>query len=399
MKNVDAFQSAGHGVQVSDVRQANQRVILTLIARNPGSSAAQLSELSKLAPQTVGLIIDELNAAGLLRAEPVIRGRRGQPARPFSLNDSGAFAIGVELGWRHFMVALVRLGGEVVSEYRRDYLFPDPATIFGELADAISRMRSLIPGDQESKFAGVGLAAPNGIGRNVSLLGAGEGIASSWAGIDPRAALELASGATTVSYNDGNAACWGELGVRPNPKPANLVYMHVGTFVGAGIIAQGLLWEGPTGNSANLGSMVVTDRRGEQKTVHQLASLFALEQRLKARGSPPPPLAPACWPWGDLEPTVTEWLDDAASAIAKAVINAQAVFEFDCSILDGDLPPKILDRLLGSVGARLARMPALTVDPPTVAKGHLGASAASVGAAYLVLFRRFFSRDWVSFAT
>ena len=76
----DIFDAAGLGMQQTGVRQTNQRAIFTLIAQEPGLSAAELARRSRLAPQTVSAILDDLDRAQLLKRGEVLRGRRGQPA-------------------------------------------------------------------------------------------------------------------------------------------------------------------------------------------------------------------------------------------------------------------------------------------------------------------------------
>lgn len=392
-KSKDIFDAAGVGIQTSDVRLTNQRVVLTLVSTHPGSSAADLSRLSHLAPQTVSAILQDLDQAGLLKTGEVIRGRRGQPATPYFINPTGAYTIGLEIGWRHIEAVLVDIGGDTVGNYRRDYSFPDPRTIFNEIAAVVRQLTERLPQTERAKIIALGVAAPNGIGRNVDLLDADPEMGRLWSALDIVKECERVSGLPVQLFNDGNAACWAELGAHPRPRPASFAYILIGTFVGAGIIAESILWEGPTGNSANLGSMLVTDRHGEQNFVHLLASIYGLERRLKAAGISVPQTTPMFWPWDQWEPHVTEWIEDASRALAKALLNTAAVIEFKRAIVDGVMPAAVLDRIIAGIQVRMAELPTLTFDAPTVTKGHLGGRAPSIGAAYLPLFRRFFSRD------
>lgn len=398
-KHKHIFDVAGVGIQNSDVRLTNQRVVLTFLATNPGSSAAELSRLSKLAPQTVAAILQDLDAMGLLRTGQLIRGRRGQPATPYFVEPTGAYAIGVEIGWRHIEAALVNLGGQAIANYRRDYAFPDPRTIFNELGAVVQQLTARLPPSEQRKIVALGVAAPSGIGRNVDLLEADPEMGRLWGALDMRTEAAKVTDLPVSVFNDGNAACWAELGAHPKPRPASFAYILVGTFVGAGIIAESVLWEGPTGNSANLGSMLVTDREGRQNFVHLLASIYGLEKRLRAAGIAVPQTTPMFWPWADWEPHVSEWIEDATRALAKALLNTAAVIEFDYAVIDAVAPPTILDRIVEGVRQHMQELPILTFDAPRVEKGHLGSTAPSLGAAYLPLFRRFFSRDYSHIAS
>lgn len=392
-KRNNHFEPGGVGVQATDVRATNQRVLLTHISLNPGSSAADLSRISRLAPQTVASILQDLEDASLVRMGEVIRGKRGQPPRPYWINSEGAYAIGIELGWRHIEATLISLGGQSLARYRRDYVFPDSRTVFAELAGVTAQFIGGLPEAARQRIAGVGLAAPNNIGRNVGLLTTDPKVAESWKSIELVKKTQEAVGLPVTLYNDGNAACWAEIGSQPKPRPASLAYILVSTFIAAGILAESKLWEGPTGNSANLGSMLVTDRHGNQQFLHLLASIYALEQRLTAAGIVVPPTSPQFWPWAQWEPHVGEWVEDASRAIAKTLLNTAAVFEFSTAVVDGAMPPAILDRLIEETRRHIAEMPVLTFDRPMLVKGHLGSAAPSIGAAYRVLFSQYFSRE------
>jgi hypothetical protein len=61
------------------------------------------------------------------------------------------------------------------------------------------------------------------------------------------------------------------------------------------------------------------------------------------------------------------------------------------------MPRPIVERLLERVQFHLNALPTLTVGKPVIGIGHLGASAAAMGAAQLPLYNRFFSRAWTHF--
>lgn len=392
-----AFESNTRGVQKFGVRLANERAILMLVALNPGLSGAELARLSGLGPQTVSRILADLEGAGFVRRGELRRGMRGQPATPYHLEARSAFSIGCEIGWRSARVQLLDMTGQCLGDHHWTYPFPDARTLLVEVASVVRLMVAVLPEAERSRLVGLGIAAPSGIDRNADLLGATPEDAARWTGVDLAKELEAATGLPTVLYNDGNAACWAELGRIPPPRPANFAYFLVSTFIGAGIVAQGTLWEGPTGNSANLGSMLITDRRGQQNFVHLIASIMALETKLFAAGVPVPAGHPVDWDWDALEPWVTEWIDDAGRALAKAIVNTSAVIEFGFAVVDGIMPRQICHRLVESARGYCDELPSLTADHPAIAEGHLGAEAPARGAALLPLYRRFFDREWEHF--
>lgn len=395
----EVFEPVARGVAQSGVRIANERAVLTLIAQNPGASNADLARLSGLGPQTTSRIVGELEARGLITRGEVLRGRRGQPATPLFLDPHGAYTIGVEIGWRHLEVLLFEMSGKTLASVRRSYAWPDAKAIFTDIAAEIATMRAGMTETQRDRLAGIGVASPSFIERHIDRLRAPPEQKALWAGLDIRERIARDTGLPVEWFNDGSAACWSEQIAQAVPRPLGLAYMQVGTFVGAGIVINGELWEGPSGNAANLGSIMVSDADGNPTYVHLVASLLALQAALEEQGLELPPGNPLNWNWPALEPVASQWLDSAGLALAKAVISTRAVIELDTAVIDGVMPRAIVERLIERVRHHIGQLPLLTPVPPNVMMGHLGASAAATGAAQLVLFRRFFSRAWDLFAT
>lgn len=172
------------------------------------------------------------------------------------------------------------------------------------------------------------------------------------------------------------------------------MFLLIDTFVAAGIVAEHRLWQGATGASANLGSMLVADRRGTSRFVHQVASKFALRGRLESsRLTLADALESTREPEAQL--ILSEWIEDAAFALAQTILNTATVIEFDFAVIDAELPQPILGRIIDAVSRKLLDVPTLGRDRPEVRLGYLGRSGAAQGAAQLRMYRRHYSRDLV----
>lgn len=389
----DFFEPAGRGVQHASLRAANRRAVLTTITFSPGISNAEVSRRTGLAPQTASAIVTELEDDGLVTRGDVLRGRRGQPATPLYLDYAGAYGIGCEISWRHIDITLINLGSEDLGRYRRDFAYPDAAGIIAEATEAIAGLIARLDPAQQQRVAGIGLATPTNLG---SLIGNVEPPAdqlAAWRELDLRTALEEATGLATTWFNDGNCACFAEMVMSPPPRPANLVHLFVSTFLGAGITAEHTLWEGPTGNSANLGSMLVNGRDGHRSFGHDIASTTALIRRLTEAGIEPPAGPPAEWPWADWEMQVGPWLEASGKALAEIIFNTGAVLEIDHAIIDSTAPQPIIERLVAATDKALGDLAASGVGRPRLVAGTLGSRATPLGAAQLTMFRKHFSRD------
>lgn len=389
----DFFEPAGRGVQHASLRAANRRAVLTTITFSPGISNAEVSRRTGLAPQTASAIVSELEDDGLITRGDVLRGRRGQPATPLYLDYAGAYGIGCEISWRHIDVTLINLGSEELGRYRRDFAYPDARTIIAEAADAIAGLITKLSLEEQQRVAGIGLATPSNLGTLIRNIEPPADQIEPWSKLDLRAALETATGLPTTWVNDGNSACFAEMVMSPPPRPSNLVHLFVSTFLGAGITAEHTLWEGPTGNSANLGSMLVNGHDGRRTFGHDIASTVALGRRLAEAGIALPVANPADWPWEEWEEYVAPWVEASGSAMAEIILNTGAVLEIDHAIIDSSAPQPIIERLVAATHTALTELVAIGFRRPRLVAGTLGARAVPLGAAQLTLFRKHFSRD------
>jgi predicted NBD/HSP70 family sugar kinase len=396
-KSVD--EATARGFAQSGVRIANERAVMTLIGLNPGASNADLARLSGLGPQTTSRIVSDLEARELVLRGEVLRGRRGQPATPLFLNPDGAFGIGIEIGWRHFEVLLFSMAGQTLASIRRSYCWPDFRTVFAAVGAEVATIRAGMTAQQAERLVGIGVATPSRFDRHLHRLGGPAEQADLWRGADIAAEAARALGEPVAWFNDGNAACWSEFIAHKEPRPNGLAYFQVGTLVGAGIAIDGQLWEGRTGNAANLGAILVADSEGQASYLYTIAALLALEQRLEAAGVVAPRGDPMNWNWESLEPVATAWIEDAGRALASAVISTRAVMELDAVVIGGVMPRAIVKRLVERVEHHLAALAPHPADRPQLTAGQMSGAAGATGAAQLVLFHRFFSRGWNIFAT
>lgn len=391
----DMFDVVGRGLQHHGLRRANERAVLTVIGFNPGVSNADIARLSGLAPQTVSAILADIDSAGLITRGEVLRGRRGQPATPISLRREGAYSIGVEIGWRHVSVLLINLQAEILYHERRSYDFPDARTLFDDIAKMVEGLASRLPAGHRARLEDLGLAIPTNLGKYLSLVDAPAEQHALWIDLDPIAELARRTGLHVSQFNDGNAACWAELIAFPRPRPGNFIYFLISHFTAAGIVGEGTLWEGPTGNSANLGSMLVNGPDGRLQPVHSIASISALASRLKSAGHDVDERNPSNWQWDSFGDVLENWIADSAVALARVVFNTTTVIETGLVVIDGIVRAEVVQRLVDRLKAELQDLPIAAYEPPQVVAGHSGATAPALGAAELILYRRFLSRSLV----
>jgi len=392
----DSFNAGGRGVQHQSLRRANERAVMTAIGFNPGLSNADIARLSALAPQTVSAILLDMERAGLIMRGEVLRGRRGQPATPIYPRADGAFSIGVEIGWKHIDVLLLDMHAQVLTRTHRSHAFPDARRVVDDIIELMGAVMPRLDDGLRPRLRDIGVALPSNIGAilHLTLPEAPPEQAGLWTELDLAGELKRRTGLDTMLFNDGNAACWSEMIACPRPRPSSFIYFFISCYIAAGIVGEGTLREGPNGNSANLGSMLVgTGEGGALRPAHDIASLTALKRRLAEAGIPHEACPPQHWDWQGFGPVLDAWIADSAMALARVAYNTSTVIECGLVVIDGLLPAPILARLIAEMQAELERLPITGQAPPQLRSGHSGALAPAIGAAELVLYRRHFLRE------
>ena len=381
---------AGHrGTNQSGMRAYNERLILSLIRAHGSLAKADIAKRTGLSAQTISVIIRELEADGLLlRGEPV-RGKVGQPLVPMALNPDGAYFYGLKVGRRSAQLVLIDLLGEIRDMAGISYRYPTPALILEFVSDATSRIAADLDSAARARVAGLGIALPFQLWNWADSVGASAEDRDAWREIDLRADITDMLDMPVYLQNDATAACGAELAFGQPHSPSDFVYFYLGSFIGGGVVLNGRLYSGRSGNAGALGSMPVA-RTGE--AVCQLidvASLTSLESELIAKGQDCVWIWESPQDWGELNQDVMDWLDRAGQAIAYAIVSSTAVIDFGAAILDGWIPPNIREQLVASTRRHISEFDLDGLNVPVVHEGSIGIHARAIGGASLPLSERF----------
>src|SRR5271163_827235 len=88
------------GADQYGVRVYNERLVLSLVRRFGQLSKIEVARMTGLSVQSTSTIMNRLSGEGLLKREPALRGRVGQPTVPVSIDPEGAFSFGLKIGRR-----------------------------------------------------------------------------------------------------------------------------------------------------------------------------------------------------------------------------------------------------------------------------------------------------------
>lgn len=375
------------------MRQFNERVVLQAIRLHGSLPKAEIARLTNLTAQTVQTITARLEADGLVHKLDPVRGKVGQPSVPMALNPDGAFSIGIKIGRRSLDMLLVDFVGKARERLSFEYAFPDPETLFGQIAAGLKQLRKALQPAQRERLYGIGVAAPLSLGGWHELLGVEPQLARRWFEIDIRERV-AAMGELPVEFvKDTAAACVAELVAGRGRDIRSFFYVFVDTFIGGGLVLDSHLRSGVTGNAGAAGSMPLgldhVDAARPPAQLLSLASLFNLEARFRRAGLDAGAAADARAldePWW---PHTLGWLREAGPAIALAISSAACLLDLEGVIVDGSFDAGLRDALLAEVARALDRYDWEGVARPVVLAGTIGSDARAIGGALLPLYASF----------
>jgi len=389
-QGANAFAPApiARGTNQAGMREQNERLVLSLVRRHGALAKSEIARMTGLSAQTVSVIMRHLEADHLLRRGTPQRGRVGQPMVPLSLDPEGAFFVGVKVGRRSLDIVLVDFVGGIRHQAGVTYPFPTPDRAIARVVEEVRVCEGLL-GDRADRIAGIGLALPFELWSWAEEIGAPPHEMAAWRGVDLRAELAARLPYPVYLQNDATAACGAELAFGDHAGLMDFIYFYVGAFIGGGLVLNGGLYAGRTGNAAALGSMPIPDGAGGTAQLIDLASLVVLERSLRDGGLPLDALYDPTADWDRFGDRLERWIGTAAGGIAYAIAAASAIIDFEAAVIDGAFPEGVRARLLAGVAAELRQLDLSGIAPPQLRPGSIGPVARALGGASLPLFDRY----------
>ncbi|MCP3476824.1 ROK family transcriptional regulator [Bradyrhizobium sp. CCGUVB1N3] len=391
------LMGGSRGTTQTGVRLYNERLILSLIRRHRSLAKVEIARLTGLSTQTTTVIINRLEADGLLLAGEPQRGRIGQPSVPYSLNPDGAFGLGLMIGRRSSDLVLMDFIAGIRARRRTIYAFPLPEDIMAFAEREMPNLLAAVPENLQGRISGIGVAMPFELWNWEADLQTPPGVLGRWRDFNVATELSRRFGTWPIRvHNDATSACAAELTFGAGATYRDFAYFYVGTFVGGGIVLNGSLFPGRSGNAGALGSLPIMRREESGETsLQQLirtASIYRLERRLIAAGLRGTEIWLSPDDWSSFEEPLEAWIAEAAEALAQAIAALLAVIDFEAIVIDGAFPADVRRRLVERTNLQWAHMDRQGLTDAVVVEGSVGRDARAIGGAALPLLATF-ARD------
>lgn len=240
------------------IRRHNLGLLLSLIHRDGSLTRAELTHRLGLSRSTIGALVADLTALGLLEERVPSGGvRAGRPSHVVRPREDGPYAIGVDVDVTRIASAAVGIGGSVLARHTGAVTGrpPSPHEVAQRIADAVRALAErAVPG---ARPVGVGVSLPGTVGRDNVTVELAPNL--HWRS-EPFGELLAEALPETLPVHLGNDA---DLAIMAEHQRGDAqdcddaVYLLGRSGVGAGIIAGGRPLHGHDGHAGEVGHNVV----------------------------------------------------------------------------------------------------------------------------------------------
>ncbi|WP_053207384.1 ROK family transcriptional regulator [Jiangella muralis] len=306
---------------LSSLRLANRRRLLGALPAGQAVSQAELARLTGLAPATIsGLVRTLVDDGELVVRQGVANGRRSRLVERAPVRQR--YGIGVDLGRTHVKVVAGAAPGEVLAESAvvlDGGLRPDTVLeVIGALAASVRQEAGLTT----AQIAGVAVGVPAPIDTATGVV-TETAILPALVGFPLRDEVARLLGRPVVVENDANL---GALALaRRAGAGRSVVFVKVGSGIGAGVAVGGELLRGDSGAAGEIGHLALDPalsvvcrcgRRGCLETVGSAESVrTALSSALRRDLALPEVLGLI----GDGHPVAVHVLEDAGELLGRGL--------------------------------------------------------------------------------
>jgi len=365
------------------LRARNVDAVVAVLQAQSDLSQAEIARATGLSAASVSSIVHDLAVAGRITVSAHARRQRVALCAP------PGHVVGIDVGRSHLRLLLGDLGDQVLFESM------SALTPGGRVADAIAEAARQIAsarvasGVDDVLGVCVGVAGPiSPVTRQI----VAPSLLPEWFGFDIAATFSEALGLPVIVENDANLGALAE--ARVSPLGEDLVYVKVGTGIGAGIVLNGRLRRGVSNTAGEIGHLSLDPngavcRCGNRGCLETMASVPAILSALGVRLLPVNTIEQVIQYALDGDVSCARVLGDAGVALGVAAATLCTVLNPDHIVVGGPVTGAG-DLVLGPLRDSMQRraVPASGNDASVTASVY-GDRASAVGA--LVLARETFA--------
>ncbi|MGO4785598.1 ROK family transcriptional regulator [Cryobacterium sp. W22_MBD10_FK3] len=370
----------------SALRLSNQRRILSTVSGGP-TTQAEIARTTGLSTATVSNIVKVLVELGLVATSPTTSS--GRRAQLVSLSSTdGAVSVGIDFGRRHVRIIVATLDYRVIAE--KEVEIPAGYTAAEALDIAANLLTSTLNHARvpRSSVLGVGVGVPGPIDRRTGTVVDGA-ILPEWVGVTVGMVEEIFE-LPVYLENDANLGVLAEVTWGPHAGTPTVVFVKVGTGIGAGLILNGMPYSGNIGLTGEIGHTPIYEHgllcrcgnRGCLETVASTTIMIELLSRTLDRQVRTRDIVRMALEGDERAIRVVE---EAGLAVGRSIAAITNLINPHTIIVGGPLTG-LGEMLLGPIRSALKRYAVpMIMETTDLVMSSLGERAEALGGAALVL--------------
>src|SRR5512136_2000339 len=362
-------------ITAQDMRSINRSAILETIRREGPVSRNAIAERLDVSLPTVMRVADDLIKEDLVRPQGSTQWTGGRRRALLEFNPEGQVVIGIDLGGTKMFGATADVAGNILDEVDIDRCGTSGDENFQQLTKLIDTLLAN-PKIQGRRIRGIGVGAP-GVTRHI------EGIVTwayslKWHDYPVKAKLVERYNLPIAVDNDVNFAALGELWFGAEQNVPNMVFITIGSGIGAGIIIDGVLYRGSHEASGEIGNML-PDREFLGKPYQEFGVLETIasgtgiaeraRQALKGRRKPEELARLLAEDVFDAARQGQAWasrlIDETVDCLAVAIANLTVTFDPELIVLGGGVTRSadlLIEPILRRIEGTIPALPRLVVS-------------------------------------
>ena len=373
------------GSNLDGVRQHNLGAVLRLVHGMRGRSRSELTRATGLSRSTIGALVGELSALGLVsETEPRESTGVGRPSPVVRANPK-VVAVTVNPEVDGVSVGVVGLDGTVHRQVRHETDAPPTAQEAARIvANVLDGLRAVL--DSGLRTVAVGAAVPGSVRAIDGVVRMAPHL--EWVDEPFSALLEEATGLPALVANDASLGANAELLFGAGRGIDDLIYLNGGAGgIGGGVITRGLPLLGGSGYAGELGHTMVSPSGGRCHcgAIGCLETEVSQARLLEALGMHDPHILDEAVRHLDAKGRAE--VERQLAYLAVGIRNAVNILNPKRVVLGGflgvllDAAPQVLER---EVRAQSLKASAEQVD---IVRAELGSDVLTIGAAELAFTR------------
>jgi glucokinase-like ROK family protein len=236
----------------------SEKKLVDLVRKHGETTKASLVYYTDYSRTKITVCIDSLLNKNIIVANPNTEYSGGRRSKTFSLNGSLALVAGVDIGATSIDLGIADFSGKLIARYAETASVKDgPIKILGRVCSLLEKMLKEKKLDSE-KMSGIGIGVPGPVDFSVGTL-VSPPIMPGWEEYPIiQTVQQWFPSANVVVDNDVNVMALGEIHRGAGQGIDNLIFVKIGTGIGAGIICEGRIYRGTNGCAGDIGHISVS---------------------------------------------------------------------------------------------------------------------------------------------